>query len=109
MAFQQENPVTDAQGNSIAYTQSVFFWSDLGITVFAGALLIEGIVLAAARKVGPLYFALVLTVLAAIFNVFAEWYYYSIIKQFHIVCAVGVVVLGYMAMTQWRLIAALRK
>jgi hypothetical protein len=109
LAFQQENPVTDPQGNSIAYTHSVFFWSDLGVTVFGGALIIEGIVLAAARKIGPLFFAFVLTVLAAIFNVFAVWRYYSILQSFPIVCGVGVVVLGYMAMTQWRLIAALRR
>jgi hypothetical protein len=108
-AFQQDHPVVDPQGNTIPYLQTVIFLGDLGITVFAGALIIEGIVLAAARKAGPLYFAFALTVLAAIFNVFATWRYYSILGELPIVCAVGVVVLGYMAMTQWRLITALRR
>jgi hypothetical protein len=106
-AFQQANPVTDAQGNVIPYANSVFFWTDLGVTVFAVALILEGIILAAARKMAPLMAAFCVTIVAALFNVFVVAHAYSIIG-FPIVCGLGVVVLVYMAMTQWRLIAALR-
>jgi hypothetical protein len=106
--FEQNNPVTDAQNNTIHYPQSVFFWTDLGVTVFAAALVLEGIALTAARKVGPLWIAFVVTVLAAIFNVIVIAHAQPIIG-FPIFCGVGVVILGYMAFTQWRLISALRK
>lgn len=108
VAFEQNNPVTDAQGNTIPYLSSIFFWTDLGVTVFAAALILEGIVLAAARKVFPLLVALGVTAVAALFNVFVIVHAYSIIG-FPWVCGVGVIVLVYMAMTQWRLIAILRR
>jgi hypothetical protein len=106
-AFQQNNPVTDPSGNTIPYLKSIFFLTDLGITVFAAALIVEGIVLAIARKPGPVIFAFVVTVVAALFNVIviirAEP-----ISGFPIVCGLGVLLLGYMALTQWRIITALR-
>jgi hypothetical protein len=106
--FESNNPVTDANNNAISYPNSVFFWTDLGVTVFAAALVLEGIVLAAARKIGPLRIAFAVTVLAAIFNVFMIVHAQPVIG-FPMICGVGVVVLGYMALTQWRLIAALRE
>jgi hypothetical protein len=106
-AFQQNNPITGADGNAIPYIKSIIFWTDLGITVFAAALIVEGIVLAIARKAGPVIFAFAVTVAAALFNVIviirAEP-----INGFPIVCGLGVLLLGYMALTQWRIIAALR-
>jgi hypothetical protein len=99
---------SDAQGNAIAYVQSAFFWTDLGVTVFAIALIVEGVVLAAARKIAPLVFALCLTSLAAAFNVVVIAHVYPLVG-FPAVCGLAVVVLGYMALTQWRLIAALRQ
>ncbi|HEX4056205.1 MAG TPA: hypothetical protein VHX86_18245 [Tepidisphaeraceae bacterium] len=107
-AFEQNNPVTDAQGNAIPYLNSVFFWTDLGITVFAAALILEGIALAAARRIFPLLIAFCVTAGAALFNVFVIVHAYSIIG-FPWVCGIGVIVLVYMAITQWRLIAILRQ
>ena len=74
---------------------------------FCRALILEGIALAAARKIGPLWIAFLVTVLAAIFNVIVIAHVQSLIG-FPIFCGVGVVVLGYMAFTQWRLISVLR-
>jgi len=105
--FEQNFPVTDAQGTTIPYPKSVFFWTDLGVTVFAGALVLEGIALAAARKVGPLIAAFAVTVGAVIFNVIVIVHVQPI-TGFPLFCGVGVVVLVYMALTQWRLIQALR-
>jgi hypothetical protein len=106
-AFEQNYPVTDEQGNTIPYPKSVIFWTDLGVTVFAVALILEGLALAAARKVGPLWVAFVVTVLAAIFNVIVIAHAFPI-NGFQPFCGIGVVVLGYMALTQWRLISFLR-
>jgi hypothetical protein len=105
--FERNNSVTDAQGNTIPYTKSAYFWTDLGVTVFAVALIVEGIVLAAARRIAPLIFAFCLTVLGAVVNVVVIAYAYPLIG-FPAVCGVGVAVLGYMALTQWRLIGMLR-
>jgi hypothetical protein len=107
VVFEQNNSVTDAQGNTIPYTKSAYFWTDLGVTVFAIALIVEGIVLAAARKIAPLIFAFCLTSLAAVFNVVVIAHAYPLIG-FPAVCGIGVAVLGYMALTQWRLIGVLR-
>ena len=106
--FEQNNSVTDAQGNTIPYPKSAYFWTDLGVTVFAVALIVEGIVLAAARRIAPLIFAFLLTSLAAAFNVVVIAHAYPLIG-FPAVCGIGVAVLGYMAMTQWRLIGILRQ
>jgi hypothetical protein len=106
--FQQDNPITDTQtGNPIPYLQSIFFWADLGVTVFAAALIFEGIILAFARKVAPLAFAFAMTSFAALFNLFVIIRAYPI-TGFQLFCGVGVVVLGYMALTQLRLIQFLR-
>lgn len=105
--FQANNAITDAQQNPIPYVKSVFFWTDLGVTVFAAALILEGIALALTRKVGPLWVAFVVTVLGAAFNIAVIAHAQPIIG-FPMICGIGVVVLGYMALTQWRLISALR-
>jgi hypothetical protein len=105
--FQQDNPVTDAQGNTLPYMQSIFFWTDLGVTVFAAALIFEGIILALARKIAPLCFAFAMTCFAALFNCFVIIRAYPI-NGFQIFCGIAVVVLGYMALTQLRLIHLLR-
>jgi hypothetical protein len=107
-SFQQNNPVTDAQGNAIEYIKSVFFWTDLGVTVFAISLILEGFLLALFRKFVPLLAALCVTIVAALFNVFVIIRAYPIIG-FPVVCGLAVVVLVYMAMTQWRLIAAIQR
>jgi hypothetical protein len=106
--FEQNYPVTDAQGNTIPYLKSIFFWTDLGVSVFAIALILEGIILAAARKVLPIVVAFCVTAIAAVFNVIVIIRAYPVIG-FPVVCGVGVAVLVYMAMTQWRLITALRQ
>lgn len=106
-AFEQNNPITDPQGNTIPYLKSVIFLGDLGVTVFAAALILEGIALVAVRKIGPLWIAFAVTMLAVIFNLFVIARIYPL-NGLPLINGVGVVVLGYMALTQWRLISALR-
>jgi hypothetical protein len=106
-AFAQQNTFNDGNGNPLTYPHTVFFWMDLGTTSFAAALIIEGIILAAARKIRPLYFAFAITTLAAIFNIIVI-IHVNPINGFPLMCGVAVVVLGYMALTQLRLIKLLR-
>jgi hypothetical protein len=105
--FAKVHQYTDAQSNPITYTQSAFFLADLGVTVFALALLVEGIMLTLARKATLIYVTLVITVAAAAFNLFVVIKTYDDIG-FQIVCAFGVAVCIYMALMQWRLIGVLR-
>jgi hypothetical protein len=105
--FAQNNTFT-FNGNTTTYTQNPIFWTDLGVTVFAAALILEGIALAMVRKPLPLWIAFVVSLMAAVFNIVVI-IYTEPINGFPIVCGVGVVILGYMAMTQWRLISALRQ
>ena len=48
--FPQKWKFNDAQGNPLTYTQTVFFWGDLALMLFAVVLIVEGIVLALGRR-----------------------------------------------------------
>ena len=102
--FEQTQPRKPMRRKHDSVSAQRFFLEDLGVTVFAAALVLEGIALAAARKIAPLWVAFVVTVLAAIFNVIVIAHVDPLIG-FPIFCGVGVVILGYMALTQWRLIS----
>jgi hypothetical protein len=106
--FEQNNPVTDANGNSVPYVNSIFFLPDLGVTVFAGVLLLEGIILVIARKRPVVLVVMVCTALAAIFNLIVVVMAYKT-NGFQIVCALAAAIGGYMAMIQWQMAEALRK
>jgi hypothetical protein len=106
--FAQNYPVNDAQGNPISYVHSAFFWSDLGVTVFAAALILEGIAMAFLRRSGLLWISFSIAVVGAVFNIYVIIRTHGLI-DFPLLCGLGVAVLGYMAITQWRLIQALRK
>jgi hypothetical protein len=109
--FQQNNPVTDSQGNTIPYAQSEIFWADLGMTVFGVALLIEGIALIVALRRRVIFGVLFLTAGAGLFNLYVVIRTYDVIG-FQVFCAVAVAISGYMALSQWsiaRLLAAGKK
>jgi hypothetical protein len=106
--FEQTNPITDGQGNPLHYTKSAFFWSDLGVTFFALVLIVEGIVLAFARRRGLVLATFALTVFGGIFNLGAVIYVYSLIGL-PIVCALAIAVCGYMAIVQWSLFVSLSR
>jgi hypothetical protein len=101
--FQQSNPVTDGNGNSIAYIHSVFFWPPLGVTIFAVTLIVEGAVLAFAARQPLLLAVFALTLAAAAFNLFVIAHVYDLMGL-QILPALGVAILVYMAITQWRII-----
>lgn len=95
--------VTDANGDEIAYRQSMFFFSDLAIASFAYALIVEGIALLLAGRNRPaaVWFALVVTIAAVALN---AWYLVSSFGEgLALVSAFAVVLGGYMIWFQWTL------
>jgi len=107
-AFQQNNPVTDSQGNTIPYVQSEIFWADLGMTVFGIVLLIEGIAQIVARRRPVLLTVFFLTAAAGLFNLYVVIRTYDLIG-FQVFCAVAVAICGYMALSQWSIATVLGK
>jgi hypothetical protein len=90
------------------------FWSDLVVTVFALALLAEGIALVFSRKPPVILLALVITILATLANLiftFVAGGRYGALATFYPIAAgvllpiapVAILVGGYMAFSQWRL------
>jgi lipopolysaccharide export LptBFGC system permease protein LptF len=55
-------------GGEVPYTGQADFWSDLGITLFALVLILEGVAIALARKRGMIMAAFGLTVLTTAYN-----------------------------------------
>ncbi len=98
---------TDPAGNPLPYTQSVFFWGDLALALFAVVLIAEGIVIGFARRRALVAVALALTVLTTLFNLgYLAWmmqggYGLQIMSAFAV--AFGV----YIAMYQKRMLALL--
>ena len=102
-------PITDSNtGAQIPYPQSVFFMSDLCIALFGYALIIEGIVLLLARRAGAVLFAFVITSAAVLLNLYYLIASFSSGEGFALVSGVAVLVGGYMAMYQWRLMQEMR-
>lgn len=63
------SPYLDNQtGAEVPYTSQLDFWSDLGITLFALVLILEGVAIALARRRGVILAAFPLTVLTTAYN-----------------------------------------
>jgi hypothetical protein len=99
---------TDAAGNPLPYTKSVFFWGDLAMALFAIVLVVEGLVLAFARGRVPVAIALGLTVVTTVFNLgYVAWMMqggYGLQIMSALAVAFGV----YIAVYQKRMLAVLR-
>jgi hypothetical protein len=67
-SFSQKWTFSAPDGSPLDYTKTVFFWGDVALVMFALVLIVEGLVLAFGRRVGPIAFALGLTVLATLIN-----------------------------------------
>lgn len=98
----------DAQGNPLAYPQTVFFWGDLAMVAFGFVLVLEGIVLAIARRPMLVAAAMTFTILVTMLNVsylivmMTRGYGLQIMSAFAV--AFGV----YIALSQWNLLKAAR-
>jgi hypothetical protein len=99
-------PYIDANGNVVPYTAQLDFWSDLGITLFALVLLLEGLALAFTRKRRLVMLAFALTVVTTAYNL--GYLIYTFSSGVAILSALAVAFGGYIAVFEWRLLQQLR-
>ena len=106
--FAQEFSFT-VNGQIAPYTHTYFFWSDLSLFSFGIAMIVEGLVLAFARKSATVLFAFALTVLATAINAVFLIAMMVLPDGFglQIFSALAVVFGIYIAMYQWNLLKAL--
>ncbi len=84
------------------------FWSDLAVTSFALALIVEGIALVLSRRWAVVLFALVLTLAATLLNlgfVLGTYSQYGLAR----ISALAVIFGVYMAIYQWTLLQSSRR
>lgn len=94
---------SDAQGNPLAYTNTVYFWGDLALIAFALVLIVQGIVTAWMRSRPFIAGAFALTVLATGLN--ACYLIYMMNGYgFQLMAAMAVAFGVYIAMQQWRIL-----
>ena len=89
-------------GDEVPYTTLVVFWSDLGLTLFAIVLLLEGLVLAFTRKRALVMIAFGLTVLTTAYNL--AYLVYTFSSGVAILSAMAVAFGVYIAIYEWRLL-----
>jgi len=102
-------PITDSNNQEVPYPKSIFFLSDLCVSVFAFALMFEGVVLLFARGARAVLLAFVVTCAAVALNLFYVVDSFATDQGFALVSGVAVLVGGYMAMYQWRLIQSFKQ
>ena len=93
-------------GDEVPYTSLMAFWSDLGITLFAIVLVLEGLVLAFTRKRALVMVALGLTVLTTAYNF--GYLLYTFSSGIAILSAMAVAFGVYISIYEWRLLQQLR-
>jgi hypothetical protein len=96
----------DADGNPLPYRQTTFFWSDLGIALFALVLILEGLAIAFARRRWVVAAAFGLTVLTTVYNL--AYLLYTFNQGVAILSAFAVAFGVYIAIFEWRLLRELR-
>jgi len=93
-------------GNEVPYTAQLDFWSDLGITLFAFVLILEGLAIAFARRRGVVAAAFALTALTTVYNL--AYLLYTFNQGVAILSAFAVAFGVYIAIFEWRLLQQLR-
>lgn len=99
-------PYIDPAGVEVPYIAQIDFWSDLGITLFALVLILEGLPIAFARRRGVVMLAFGLTVLTTAYNLGYLLYSFSAGVPLLSVFAIAFGV--YIATFQWKLLQATR-
>lgn len=102
------SPFQLPDGTIVPYTQVPEFWSDLGPTLFALALIVDGLVLAFLRKSWALWAALSLTAVATLYNLYyfiSSYATYGFAAMSALAVIFGVAVAAY----QWSMIQMLRR
>jgi hypothetical protein len=95
----------DAALNPMDYTQTVFFWNDLGIVLFALCMIVEGLILSFLRRRVFVQIAFGLTILAVVLNVLTLAKAMPVMG-FQLMPAIAIAFGIYMAMFEWALLKA---
>jgi hypothetical protein len=98
----------DATGNPLPYTQTVYFWGDIAFAAFATSLVLEGIVIAAARKPLTVGIALALTAAATLLNLGYVGYMMQAGYGFQIFSGLATAFGVYLVMYEWKLLRSMR-
>jgi hypothetical protein len=96
----------DEKGQTIAYTQTIFFLNDVGLAVFGVALMLDGVLLLAAKP-WSVALGLVVTVIACVLNLYTVVRLYSG-YGLQVLPALAVAFGVYTAMFQWKVMLSLR-
>jgi len=96
----------DPNGNPLTYPQTVFFWGDIVLYLFAATLIIEGLILVFARKTLTIGIGFGLTTLATAANAIYLVAMMSKGYGFQLYSAIAVAFGVYIAMYQWNLLKA---
>ena len=101
------NEFLDPSGKVVPYTTLPEFWSDLGPTLFALVLIVDGLILAFARRPAAVWAAFLFNLAATAFNLI--WLLYSFNRYgLPIISAMAVAFGIYIAIFQWGLIQSSR-
>ncbi len=98
----------DAAGNPLAYSQTVFFWNDLGLVIFALCLIFEGLVLGFLRHPFWLKLGFALTLAAIALNLFTVAKSLPVVG-FQFMPALAIAFGVYIGMHEWALLKAARR
>lgn len=103
-------PFIDAAGNTVPYPQTLAFWGDLAIALFAVALLFEGVVLMAlATHRAAIWASLVVVALATLVNLGYLIYAGSQGYTREVFSILAVLFGAFMCYQQWQLLFARRR
>ena len=94
-------------GTKEYYRDRLEFWSDLAITAFAVILLLDGAVIARARRPKPVLIIFCVTVAATAGNLF--YLIQTMSSGLPIISACAVIFGGYIAIYQWNLFKTIRR
>ena len=92
-------------GTKEFYRDRLEFWSDLAITAFAITLMLDGVIIARARRPKPVLIVFCVTVAATVGNLF--YLVKTLSGGLPLISACAVIFGGYMAIYQWNLYKAL--
>ena len=99
--------IDSTTGEPLAYRSLPQYWSDLSVSVFGLVLLLDGVVIGLTRRPAVVAAALCLTLIGTLMNLAYVVLTYRD-SGLAILSAVAVAVGGYIALSQWRLLAMIR-
>jgi hypothetical protein len=105
--FYSKYTILDANGDSLPYEKSVFFFPQMGLTAFGIVMILDALVLLRPRWSILVWLALVVTIASVLLNIFAIIKAYDMMG-FQLMNGLAVAFGGYIALYQWKLLQLVR-